>query len=119
MTKITVNGKSYISISARDAAGFKRNCSECVFDKSDMDPKICSRVYSNHDLCANIIWKEDPDDTSPVVSEEKYTLSDFVEALGPEYVMGDHQKNRVAQRLKQKYDPDYQQFLKLKEKFGE
>lgn len=117
MKNIEINGKTYIRISDIDAAGFKRNCSECVFD--NMDPKICSRVYGDHDLCANIIWKEDTDDTGPVVSEEKYTLSDFVEALGHEYVISYSQKNRVAQRLKQKYDHEYQQFLKLKEKFGE
>lgn len=127
MTKITVNGKSYISISDIDAAGFRRSCLECGFDATES----CKLVYAFNDECYGIIWKEDvlavPDDEqSSVQCEsdediEKYTIDEFFHAYAAwvESGKGRDMRDFMKSHFTKIKDPQYSVYLELKKKFGE
>ncbi len=53
-----------------------------------------------------------------VTEPPKYTIADFVEAFGVEYIMSSDQIARVSDYLEKKHNADYQLYLELKKQFG-
>lgn len=112
MQKVKIDGKTYISISDYNADGIYRGCRECAF----FDTLNCDDVSAGCDRCTDIIWAElsSPDD------EEKYTVEDVIEALDAWALDSYDGSDRVAyvkDRLKNMADPEYKEYLRLKEKF--
>lgn len=118
---VDVNGKKYISIRDHDAHDRYLGCAHCSF--------FCDSACDAID-CFGVIFRpycevqpeseasvETTDKTS-VVEPPKYTIADFVEAFGVEYIMSSDQIARVSDYLEKKHNTDYQLYLELKKRFG-
>ena len=122
----TLGGKKYIAISEHDAHGRYLGCSNCVF----FEHPACDSIGD----CFRVIFRpygevqpevqpvseasvETTDKTS-VTEPPKYTIADFVEAFGVEYIMSSDQIARVSDYLEKKHNADYQLYLELKKQFG-
>lgn len=112
MQKIKIDGKTYISVSDHYANGTYKGCRQCTF----FDTLDCDNVASDSHNCANIIWEE----LSSPDNEEKYTVEEVIEALEAWVADPDGGEDRVVyvkNRLKNMADPEYKEYLRLKEKF--
>ena len=90
-------------------------CTGCAFHDR---PGACRTVYQQqgHNHCKGIIWVK-----APPPAEVNYPLSHFIEALTSwEGELEDVGRTAyIAKYLKNKQDPEYQEYLRLKEKFKE
>ena len=126
---VDVRGKKYITIRDHDAHDKYLGCSNCVF----FEHPACDSI----DDCFSVIFRpygeaqpeaqpevqpvseasvETTDKTS-VTEPPKYTIADFVEAFGVEYIMSSDQIARVSDYLEKKHNADYQLYLELKKRF--
>ena len=113
---VDVNGKKYITIHHCDADGAYLGCRSCSF----FERRECESI----DDCATVIFEPYIEKSvvtaSPATVTEppKYTIADFVEAFGVEYIMSSDQIARVSDYLEKKHNADYQLYLELKKRFG-
>lgn len=109
---VKIDGKTYISVSDHYSNGTYKGCCHCAF----FDTLDCDNVSAGCDSCTDIIWEE----LSSPDNEEKYTVEEVIEALEAWVADPDGGENRVAyvkNRLKNMADPEYKEYLRLKEKF--
>lgn len=112
---VDVSGKKYISIHDHDASGDYLGCRHCSFFEHPACDSVgdCSAV-----LFEPYIEKSVVTETPATVTEPpKYTIADFVEAFGVEYIMSSDQIARVSDYLEKKHNADYQLYLELKKRF--
>jgi hypothetical protein len=116
---VDVSGKKYISIHEYDASGDRLGCSDCSFFNAEHD-RTCDSIGD----CSTVIFKPYIEksvvtETPATVTEPpKYTIADFVEAFGVEYIMSSDQIARVSDYLEKKHNADYQLYSELKKRFG-
>ena len=122
---VDVSGKKYIAIRDHDDTCDKYfGCTHCSFFER---PAACDSID-----CLSVIFRPygevqpevQPESEASVVTETpateppKYTIADFVEAFGVEYIMSSDQIARVSDYLEKKHNTDYQLYLELKKRFG-
>ena len=127
---VDVSGKKYISIHAHDASGDQLGCSDCSFFFLYACDSIgdCSTVIFKPYIEKSVVTETPATVTEPpatvteppatVTEPPKYTIADFVEAFGVEYIMSSDQIARVSDYLEKKHNADYQLYLELKKRFG-
>lgn len=107
---VDVSGKKYISIHDHDASGDYLGCRNCSF----FEHRACDSVSD----CSTVIFEPYIETPATVTEPPKYTIADFVEAFGVEYIMSSDQIARVSDYLEKKHNADYQLYLELKKRFG-
>lgn len=111
MQKVKINGKTYIAVSDHYNNGMYKGCRQCAF----FDTLECDEVNTEHNNCKDIIWQE----LSSTDKEERYTVEEFIEVLeawiaDPD---GGDRNEYIKNHLKNMADPEYKEYLRLKEKF--
>ena len=119
---VDVRGKKYIAISDHGTHDQYLGCEQCAF----FDHPACDSVGDCFRVIFSPYAEVQPVSEASVVTETpatvtespKYTIADFVEAFGVEYIMSSDQIARVSDYLEKKHNADYQLYLELKKRFG-
>ena len=120
---VDVRGKKYIAISDHGEHDQYLGCEQCaLFEHPACDFVDCLSVIFRP-YC-EVQPEVQPESEASVVTETpateppKYTIADFVEAFGVEYIMSSDQIARVSDYLEKKYNADYRLYLEQQKRFG-
>lgn len=104
-TEINIEGITYRS------APEVNSCDDCVFNYNS---RLCQLTISD---CTNIIWLKVDD--APIAAK-LYSLGDYTEALEKwiDAASGTSRDEFIKKYLERKHAPEYQTYLKLKERFA-